>query len=213
MIKGKEVPLSFVKSSFLYTLQLDESTPTAQRRWEAEGFDFGRNWGRIYSMPFRISTSTKLQSLQYRILHRYWPTRRYLCIRKVVDDPFCESCGEIETLEHCLFHCTEVQYFWNELVEVLNSKLPRYRHVVLALRDVIFGGLTNSSIVNMILLVAKQFVLQQRYHDGALSVVIFRQHLLKNFNFEKTNAFALSKLEKFKQRWRPFVTDSNTLLF
>lgn len=211
VIKGKDVPLTCIKTSFFYGAQLTDWIPAAQKRWGDEGVDFGDNWIKVYALPFKITTSTKLQSLQYRILHRYWPTRKYLCIRKIVDDPFCDHCGEIETLEHCLFGCTEVEAFWVELRETLNA-ICDFR-IRLTSFDVIFGSTRYMDIINFIILIAKQFVLQQRYHDGLLTVNIFRHRLQRAFDIEKTNAFANLKVERFRKRWGPFISERNTLMF
>ena len=63
--------------------------------------------------------------------------------------------------------------------------------------DVIFGCQGRAVVVNMILLVAKQFILRQRCQVGAITVDIFRHHLVKMFNIEKTNAYLSSKVENF----------------
>ena len=65
----------------------------------------------------------------------------------------------------------------------------------------------------MILLVAKQFILRQRCQDGAITVDIFRHHLVKMFNIEKTNAYLSSKVEQFRKKWTPFISEANALLF
>ena len=82
LIKGKDVPVTVIRSSFFYYLHISNGVPAAQKRWQDEGINFGDDWPKVYSLAFNITSSTKLQSLQYRILHRYWPTRRYLCIKK-----------------------------------------------------------------------------------------------------------------------------------
>ena len=75
-IKGKRVPLRLVKSRYFYWQLLPDSISTAQQRWINEGVNFGESWGKVFALPFSLTTSTKLQSLQYRIIHRYLPTRR-----------------------------------------------------------------------------------------------------------------------------------------
>ena len=77
--------------------------PTAQRRWETEGMDFGVDWSNAYEMPFKVTKSTRLQSFQYKnspqiLPYEAMPIRMY--VRSVVDDPFCNNCGETETIEH-----------------------------------------------------------------------------------------------------------------
>ena len=122
-IQGKNIPIQSVKSSFYRSAWNESRAPRGQLKWETEGIGLDVDWKAIFSLPFKVTASTKLQSLQYRILHRYLPTRRFLCIRGVVDDPFCNECGEIETIQHYVVDCHEVKLFWNEVAEKVNQKL------------------------------------------------------------------------------------------
>ena len=131
----------------------------------------------------------------------------------MVDDPFCDYCGELDTLEHSLYYCSDVQTFLRGVEREMNLLLPIESRVTLSVIDVVFGCLKRSGIVNLIMLVAKQLVLQQRYRDGAMTVIMFRQHLLKTFNIEKMNAYRRSKVDEFRKKWRPFISEDDRLLF
>ena len=120
-VKGKIVPLVLVKTSYFSDLFTPEVVPTAQIRWERENVNFRDDWRRVYLLPFRITTSTRLQSLHFKIIHRFFPTRKYLCTRNVIEDPFCNNCGEIE---HCFFECADIADFWVNLERRLNAKMP-----------------------------------------------------------------------------------------
>ena len=85
--------------------------------------------------------------------------------------------------------------------------------ITLTAVEVIFGNPKRDRIVNMIILVAKQFILQQRYRDKPMTMDIFRQYLLKMFHIEKTNAYLSAKIEKFRRKWQPFISEVNELLF
>ena len=113
-----------LRPSFIYALLVPYSIPTAQKRWETDGVNFGNNWDKVYERPFKVTTSTKLQSLQCKITHIFFPTRIFLCVRTIVEDPFCDNCGIVETIEHYFFQCEEVNVFWKELACTLNTKLP-----------------------------------------------------------------------------------------
>lgn len=213
LIKGKDVPVTFIRSSFFYYLHISDCVPAAQKRWQDEGINFGDDWAKMYNLAFDITSSTKLQSLQYRILHRYWPTRKYLCIRNIVDDPFCDYCGVVETLEHCLFYCSDVELFLGRLEATINLRLSVETRITLTAVEVIFGNPKRGRIINLIILVAKQFILQQRYRDKPMTIDIFRQYLLKMFHIEKTNAYLSTKIENFRRKWQPFISEVNELLF
>ena len=207
-INGRLVPIELVKTKFYYWHYISDCTPTAERRWQEQGIDFGDNWGNIYSIPFSVTSSTRLQSLQYRILHRFFPTRRYLCIRKVVQDPFCNDCGEIDAIQHFLIHCHEVRRFWDNLVGLINDKLPERHRLNLTDNTVIFGSLTAKKIVNFLILLAKQYIVIQRAQECNVSLTGFRIFLQKMFLMERCIAVKRQKMELLLERWKYFVTIS-----
>ena len=70
--------------------------------WTAEGIEFGDDWHKVYEMAFQVTGSTRLQS----IVHRYFPSREFLYTRRVIEDPLCDNCGEVESLQHYFFECS-----------------------------------------------------------------------------------------------------------
>ena len=179
VIQNQEVDITCLKSKFLRDAWLREVTPSAQIKWVNESVDFD-NWGKVYSIPFNITKSTKLQNLQFRITHRFFPTKRYLCVRSVVDDPFCDHCGEIETIQHLFLECEPVRQFWNGLVERINPKLEVRQRFNINKKNVIFGSLTASPIANFIVLYAKQFIVTQRFQDREVALNKFVSSFEKN---------------------------------
>ena len=122
-IKGRDILVQRVRTKYFYTKWINAITPTSQIKWENEGINFDEDWSKIYQLPFKITNFTRLQNLQYRITHRFFTTRRFLCIRNVISDPFCNECGEIETTEHFFAECHSVSDFWNRLMGRLNNRL------------------------------------------------------------------------------------------
>ena len=122
-IKGKMVALELLKCGYFYTIQIRKSevTPTAQTRWIQDGYDLD-NWQQVYRRAFRTTSSTKLQSLQFRIVHRYFPVNTFLYGRHITFDPFCDNCGLVDTLKHYFYDCAEVQRLWAEITLKLNAR-------------------------------------------------------------------------------------------
>ena len=167
-----------------------------------------QDWESVYERAFK--TTTRLQSLQFIIIHRYFPTRRFLCTRQVVNDPFCDNCGLVDGLEHYFFDCAEVHDFWLELEEIINAKGIAMRF---ARQEVLFGADRFSSIINLIDLVAKQFIVNQNYDNGCKGMPLFRAALLKMFNMEKLIAIKNDRIEKFRIRWAAFVGTGDLFSF
>lgn len=58
-------------------------------------------WNRIYCLCFKAVQESKLNWLQYQILHRIIPTNYYLHKLKLIDSPLCSFCmTNIETNDH-----------------------------------------------------------------------------------------------------------------
>ena len=197
IINGKEVSINKLRPSFFYAMLVPYSIPTAQIRWEADGVNFGDRWSKVYQRPFQITASTKLQSLQYKVTHRFFPTRRFLCIRGVVDDPFCDNCGDVESIEHYFFLCEQVKEFWKELENTLNKKLTGMNRLNIQCYDALFGAENCSEVINFIILLAKQFIVQQHYQDMPICYRAFLPMLMRNFDMEKMMARSEAAKEKF----------------
>ena len=205
-INGKEVPIQKVKSSFFNSMWIEGEIPRAQIKWEQEGITFGEDWKTIYSLPFLVTSATKLQSLQYRIVHRYFPTRRFLCIRGVVDDPFCNECGVLETSQHYFAECHEVWQFWCEVIGRINQKLKTCHRIYDSLSYIIFGRVKTTSVANHIALIAKQFIVNRRFREERVHFDDFLLFLRKYIEMEKIIAIKTSRLEVFRAKWTPFIS-------
>ena len=206
-VKGKDVIITLIKPSFFNGLLVKQVKPTAQLRWETDGVDFGDEWNKVYARAFNVTKSTKLQSLQFKIIHRIFPTRRFLCVRNITDDPFCDNCGEIESIEHYFFACEQVQIFWRKLVVELNNKLSIREQIELDCDKVLFGTAMYSKVINFIILLAKQFIVTQHYQDSIIQYEQFLPVVIRNFEIEKLIARSDVEKEKFCNRWTPFITN------
>ena len=204
-VNGKKVPLRLLKASYFNAALALQVKPTAQSRWEKDNVNFGDKWRNIYLVPYMVTTSTRLQSLQFKIIHRFFPTRRYLCVRKVTDNPFCSSCGIVESLEHYFYECIEVVSFWTELQRALNAKLPFREQVAFTCHEVLFGRLCGPDVINLIILVAKQFIARQKMREGLINFALFRHDLQKMFNMERAIAYTRLMTDTFRRKWKFFV--------
>ena len=151
----KEVPLNILRTRHFYELQRSVVIPTAQRRWEADGINFNECRKDVYSLPFRVTRSTLLQSLQHRIAHRYFPAKWYLFKILTVPDPFCDDCGEVDSLQHYFVLCPQLTHFWAMFTRDVNQKLRRGVQFQATCENVLFGCLNGPASLNVIILYAK----------------------------------------------------------
>ena len=99
VIDNKPIKIENVNSRLLYDVLTEPQIPAAVARW-AHYSVRPKKWKNIYEIPFKCTTSTKLQSLHYRVINRFIPTRRYLCVRGVVGSPLRLKCFETDDLQH-----------------------------------------------------------------------------------------------------------------
>lgn len=161
-IKGKRLNFQNLKSKSLYDSFVPKisSMPTAQKKYNQ---DFSTHasqldWEKMYLLPFKTRSDTKLRETQCKILNRILYTNKMLFKFRKVDSPLCDFCEKkLETIEHIFFHCTKVCMFWDDKKVVHNSlKIT----VSFGIKDVLFGSLDTENIctlVNYILLKSKYF--------------------------------------------------------
>ena len=149
--------LRFLRSRHVYDKLIVKKVPTAQRKWGEEGFDI-QNWQKLYELPYKCCASTRLQSLQYRIINRYIPTRKYLCTINVIGSRLCHTCFEVENLQHFFYECTDVKEIWMHMLRRLKNlfSLP---NEFIDIKVVIFGFLAAPPVVNLVILLCKQHIL------------------------------------------------------
>ena len=117
MFKNKQMDLQQVKCSQLYwadVLKIVER-PTCYCKWESEYYYATFDWELINVIPYESTAETYLQSLQFRIIHRYFPCRYNLHLWNIVGDNKCEFCNDADTLSHCFTECDSVVQFWKFL--------------------------------------------------------------------------------------------------
>ena len=112
-------------------------SPTANAKWEKIYAHCDFNWKQIFLTPYRLIRDTKIQSLQFKILHRFFPCN--LILNKWYNDHSdkCSFCNEIDTLEHYFVECDRLKFFWSNFLKWWYS-LSKIK-LTLSTLDVLFG--------------------------------------------------------------------------
>ncbi len=84
--------------------------PSCINKWTVENVEqtLRKN---IFCSAFHTTRETKLQSFQYRILHRTIICRKKLYNMKLVDSPNCLYCNNIDDIKHFLLSCEKTRHF------------------------------------------------------------------------------------------------------
>ena len=62
----------------------------------------------------------KLQTFQYKILNRIFPCNYMLYKWNIMESNKC-ACGEVDTIEHYFFYCSESQTIWKFITQWMNE--------------------------------------------------------------------------------------------
>ena len=174
-------------------------------KWAESGYDFTEEkWQKIFSLPYKCCKSSKLQSQQYRVLHRYVPTQKFLFVRKISDSPKCKFCEDVDTIEHFLVYCGRVHRLWKQLFRSLRQGTKGF--IPVRAGTVIFGRPDLPSVMNYIVLLGKQYILRQKlWGEGFISINLFRQFVQQQYEEDKYTATKNEQLETFECQWDGFI--------
>ncbi len=84
-------------------------TPKAIIAWKNVYTNLKNNedeiWKTLFTVPLTSARDTRLQSFQYKILHRTLPCNEKLKNIKIKSESTCSNCNEIDTITHFLIDC------------------------------------------------------------------------------------------------------------
>ena len=148
-------------------VSLKYTRPCSAGFWERK-FDVDFHL-KIWNIPFKCSKETRLQCLQWKILHNIYPTNIMLSKMKLRDSNKCLYCPtETDFIEHFFYNCAKCVPLWRH-VECVLSFLLEHR-VNLDVKRVLFGILDlegfhsqEINVINLCILVAKMCISKYKY--------------------------------------------------
>ena len=146
----------------------------------------------------------KLQGLQYRINCRILGTNLYLCKIKTKNSDLCTFCNiESETIVHLFWDCIYVNPILGEFVTWVNtiSKL----NFELTPVDVILGKLNASAILNLLLILLKLYIYQQRLNNKTPDLTGFLSFLKYYQKLEKHVFQRRQQILQFDTKWSHYL--------
>ena len=66
-------------------------------------------------------TSTNLKCIMLRVAHREFYTKEKLHRYRLIDDPSCPRCDQIEDYDHKIYDCDYVKRIWSETLRITNA--------------------------------------------------------------------------------------------
>ncbi len=106
------------KEIYWHMINKDNHIPASKSKWHQLfpllSKDADNLWPEIYKLPFIITRETKLQSFQYKIIHRIISCNKWLYNIKIKDNSQCNYCECEDTIEHFSLLCENSHMFWSE---------------------------------------------------------------------------------------------------
>ena len=183
---GTLLPLNKCTTRFIYEcyVQTKYVTPTSVLKWKTlhEDFDMSEEeWTDVFLRPYICLRETKLQSFQYKIIHRIINCNKKLFDMRIKNSPLCTYCDQTDDIGHFFFLCKDVYEFWREICTWWNTldydgvDFPAYPNV----KTIIFGSqdvTEGVAVLNFCIMHIKYYIYRQRlFHDN-----VFRLHEIQN---------------------------------
>ena len=197
--------------SFYQTLRARElarrSTAECEAKWQTElGTTLSINfWDKIWKLNKASLGSNKIKWVNLQIYRFILPTNYTVNKYKTSQDPGCSFCpNHIEKLPNLLWECPVVGEFWAMLGNILMFYFPRFK---LGRKEAIFGDINSSStsVINTLLILAKQFLWKQKFGAKNLDEVLF-------INFMRKEIKLLVNIMEYKGRIVQFLKDWSEIL-
>ena len=177
---------------------------TACARWEAQFPNYDFNWRSIFKLPYTVARETYLQSFHFKLVNRYLACRVNLHKWNRAPNPLCGTCSKLDTIEHFLYECTGLKFFWRSLFGWLQDVLNT--HITLTVPEILFG-LENDNednilhVNNYCMLAAKCYVYNCKVNDDNVIFSVYHRRLMNRLQIERCIAISNSKLIEFLNCW------------
>lgn len=206
VVDNKMIDIKQVRCNQMYMLAIQRviERPTCYYKWESSYYYATFDWEIINIIPYQCTSETYLQSLQYKIIHRYFPCKANLHIWKIEDNNKCNYCNEVESLEHYFADCNTLQIFWQRLKAwflrnfdfVINFKTL---DILLGIPN--YDKNTDINILNFILLFAKNFIYSCKKNDIPVHFYNFQVKLKTQIEIEEYRCKIYNKEQEFLTKW------------
>lgn len=192
------------KQLYAELIKIGKPPPPAQRIWDLSvNIQDPAEWRQNYITPYLTTRETKMQSLQFRILHRIITCNHLLHRWRIKDQGSCSYGDQEDTLEHFFFTCQISRTFWSSVKGRLRAKVNLSLSNI-PLTEFLLGVPRNfpqAPVVNLVLLWVKFFILRQKlFGGGILSLDHWIRELRMKLLAEERICIAEGKPGKFK-RW------------
>jgi len=198
--------INLKKGIYLLLTQKQNDT-SCFRKWEAE-LNRDIDWKKVFGRATRTTRDCGLKWLQFKIVYRFFPTNRFLHIRKIKNSPLCTFCNEEnETICHLLWDCPFTTSFWKNIIEQLRYKCVHCNNLEFSKELVILGCKLNTrtdKVLDLIILLAKFHIYKCKINNLIPNITHFLNSLKQRYEIEKYCCKINGNYHQFEEIWLPY---------
>ncbi len=155
-------------------------------------------------IPYTSCRETKLQSFQYKIIHRIFNCNHWLHIIGITTSSKCNLCDHPDdTIVHYFVNCPTTHGFWNNFVDWWNAMdFPNLNP--LKAEDIILGCPVitfEDNILNFCLIICKWFIYSCKRDEKELFFPCYLQYLKNKLDIEYNIHYKNETIAKFEKTW------------
>ena len=145
-----------------------------------------------------------LWDIQYKIWFGRVATNARLFRMNIKESDNCEFCQQIETNAHAFIFCERARNLWSDINTFLTE--IGYRNFRLEHQILIFGDTEMDPLFNLIIIIAKKLIYQNRGKGNIYSLMHFKALLEIERESEEIYANENDKIEQYERRWEKYLT-------
>ena len=191
--------ISKVTNKVVYTfLNQPSIVPKCIARWNNVVEIDITEWSLIFKL-IECTQERKLQSFQYKILHRIFPCNKYVSKWDKNVNEKCNQCESVDTIEHYFLQCSTVSNFWKRVQNWWESNFEQI--FAINMKIVIFGDLQNSCVQkckNFVIMQAKWYIHKQKMNKSEPYFMDFLSRLKNAVEIEKIIYIRNNKINLFQ---------------
>ena len=199
LYKNNDMTKLYNRDVYNILIERNSSPVISQEKW-IESYPFLEcvNWSHLYRLPYAICRDTYIQSLQFKILHRYINCNANLCRMKIIETPNCNDCEGYDSIEHFFYECPKMILFWTNIQAWLFNILDV--NIDFTLLEILLGILQEnnySTLCNYIILHGKKYIYNNKNQQKAISTIEFIKKVKYSLYTEYEVSVVNNNVEQF----------------
>ena len=153
----------------------------------------------------KITRNIYLWDIQYKVWHERVATNTRLCHMGIKESEACAYCQQRETNVHAFVQCDRAQQFWREVTTF--SLRIGYQNFRLEQKVLIFGDTEMDLFFNMVIIIGKKVIYQNRDNRNPYSMRHFERLLEIEIESEEIYALNNDIIDRYEKKWEMYIIE------